>query len=141
MRNRFVVLLIILILVLVLLSGCTRASRQNETAVAQIGLTTIPFPAVMGETRLVLHVTDLQDQPINNAHLSIKGDMSHAGMVPVLAETTHAENGYYELPIEWTMAGDWSVQVEARLADGTVAKQQFDLYVMTEDELCNLDHK
>lgn len=141
MRNRFVVLFVILIVGLVLLSGCKRASRQNETAVAKIGLTTIPFPAVMGNTRLVLRVTDLQDEPINNARLSIKGDMSHAGMVPILAEATSAENGYYEVPIEWTMAGDWSVQVEVHLADRLVANQHFDLRVMTEDELCTLDHK
>ncbi len=141
MRNRFVIPSGIFVLVLVLISGCTRTSHQNKTAVAKIGLTTIPFPAVMGDTRLVLHVTDQQDQPINNAELSIKGDMSHAGMVPILTKATSAENGYYEVPIMWTMSGDWRVQVEAHLADGTVAKQHFDLRVLTEDELCTSDHK
>lgn len=141
MRNRNVILFIIFIVVLVLTTGCARASRQTDTAVAHIGLTTIPYPPVRGESRLVLHVTNLQDQPINDAQISIKGNMTHAGMVPLFAETAVAENGYYELPIRWTMGGDWIVQVDAQLADGSVAQQQFDLRVLTEDELCNLDHE
>ena len=121
--------------VLLLGSGCGRESRNASSSNAQINLTAIPFPAAMGQTRLVIQVTDLAGQPISDATLSIKGDMTHAGMVPVLAEVQGGdEDGYYNVPFEWTMAGDWVVTVEATLNDGTRAKERFDISVLTEDE-------
>ena len=88
----------------------------------------------MGESRLVIQILDLAGQPLSDASLSIKGDMTHAGMVPVLAEAQGGDaDGYYNVPFEWTMAGDWIVTVEAVLSDGTRAKQRFEFSVLTED--------
>jgi hypothetical protein len=79
----------------------------------------------VGETALLVTVTDKEGTPIDNATVSVKGDMSHAGMVPVLADATNGENGVYEMPFEWTMGGDWIVTVEVTLPDGRSATQQF----------------
>lgn len=115
-------------------AGCARASRQGAAADVRVGLTSIPYPAAVGDARLVIHVTDAAGNPINDARLSIKGDMTHAGMTPVLAEVSEGADGYYEAPFEWTMAGDWIVTVEAWLADGSRVRERFDLNVLTEDE-------
>ncbi|MFL7839735.1 MAG: FixH family protein [Candidatus Promineifilaceae bacterium] len=128
--------------VLLLGSGCSRESRNASSSNVQMNLTAIPFPAAVGQSRLVIRVTDLAGQPVSDAALSVKGDMTHAGMVPVLAEVKGGdEEGYYNVPFEWTMAGDWVVTVEATLDDGTRAKERFDLTVLTEDEaLCTDDN-
>lgn len=119
-------------------SGCARASREPAAADIQLGLTAVPFPAHVGDGRLVIQVTDGAGNPINDARLSIKGDMTHAGMVPVLAEIeSTGVDGYYEVPFAWTMAGDWIVTIEATLPDGTRARERFDLSVAADaGELC-----
>jgi hypothetical protein len=120
---------------ILLLGGCARESRRSSSADIQIGLSAVPFPPVVGETRLVVHVTDKAGRPINDASLAIKADMTHAGMTPVLAEKAgEGENGYYNVPSTWSMAGDWVVTVEAALADGSRAQQRFEFTVLTQDE-------
>jgi hypothetical protein len=121
--------------VLLLGSGCSRESRNASSSDVQMTLTAIPFPAAVGQSRLVIHVADPAGQPISDAALSVKGDMTHAGMVPMLADVQGGDDeGYYNIPFEWTMAGDWVVTVEATFKDGTRAKERFDLSILTEDE-------
>jgi hypothetical protein len=126
---------------LLLGSGCGRESRNAASSNAQIDLTAIPFPAAVGQSRLVIHVTNLAGQPVSDASLSIKGDMTHAGMVPVLTEVQGGDDdGYYNVPFEWTMAGDWVVTVEVTLNDGTRTRERFDFSILSEDEaLCTDD--
>ena len=131
--NKTLVLLAVAV-VIILGSGCGRERRNASSPNAQIRLTAIPFPAAVGESRLVILILDLAGQPLSDASLSIKGDMTHAGMVPVLAEAQGGDaDGYYNVPFEWTMAGDWIVTVEAVLSDGTRAKKRFEFSVLTED--------
>jgi hypothetical protein len=134
-------LLLLGLTLLLLGSGCARASRQANSVDVQLSLTAIPFPPHIGPTRLVIQVADSEGRPIDDAHLSIKGDMTHAGMVPVLAEIEGATaDGLYEIPFEWTMAGDWVVTVDLELPDGSTAQERFDLSVLSEsDDICDED--
>ncbi len=131
-----------LALFLLLGSSCARASQQVDSAAVQISMTAIPFPPHIGESRLVIQVADKSGTFIDDAHLAIKGDMTHAGMAPVLAEVDGGgEDGVYTIPFEWTMAGDWVVTVDLQLPDGTKAQERFDMTVLFEDdELCG-DHE
>ena len=124
-------LLLLALAVAVLLgSGCRREGQEPPSSGAQISMTAIPFPAAIGPSRLVIQIKDGNGEPITDAALAVKGDMTHAGMVPVLAEIEGAdEDGVYNVPFEWTMAGDWVVTVEARLSDGSRLKQRFDVAV------------
>ncbi len=135
-------LLIGLALLLLFGIGCARASQQDDSADVQITMTAIPFPPHIGESRLVIQVADEMGSPIDDAHLSVKGDMTHAGMAPVLAEVDGGgESGVYTIPFEWTMAGDWVVTVDLQLPDGTKAQERFEMTVLFEDdELCG-DHE
>ena len=131
-RRAFVLILAASILAL---AGCARESRRSSSADIQIGLSVVPFPAAVGDMRLVVHVTDSSGRPINDASLAIKADMTHAGMTPVLAQAEGGgEDGYYNVPASWSMAGDWVVTVEATLKDGSRAQQRFDFTVLTQDE-------
>jgi len=124
-----------LVLFLLVGSSCARASQQDESADVQIKLAPIPFPAIIGDSRLVVQIADDTGSPIDDAHMAVKGSMSHAGMVPVLADVEGGgKDGVYNVPFEWTMAGDWIVTVDVRLPDGTVAEEQFDIAVLFEDD-------
>lgn len=123
-------------------SGCARESQRAAVEDLQISLTAVPFPAVIGPARLVIRVQDSAGNPLDDAVLSIKGDMTHAGMTPELVELQGGgEAGYYNVPFEWTMGGDWIVTVEATLADGRTARQRFEMAVLTADEAACTVHE
>ncbi len=122
-------------------SGCARESRQDSSEAVQINLTTVPYPPILGQSRLVIQITDNEGLPVNDAGLDIKGDMTHAGMVPILAKTVGGgKEGFYNVPIEWTMGGDWIINVTATLPDGTAVRKNFELRVtLGDDETCGED--
>lgn len=117
---------LIVLIAAAILSGC----RQQAAPVADVSdlnveLQVTPEDPTVGEAELLVTVTDGEGNPIDDATVSVRGDMSHAGMVPVLGDVEGGENGVYSIPFEWTMAGDWTVEVTVELADGTTANQTF----------------
>ncbi len=112
------------VLTFLLLGACNgRTSQQTDdldlTIIAAVESTQV------GDTILLITITDANGNPVNDATVTVKGDMSHAGMTPVLAEATAGQNGVYEMPFEWTMGGDWIVTVDVTLSDGRSTTQQF----------------
>jgi hypothetical protein len=89
-----------------------------------------------GETTLLITVKDGMDNPVDDATLNVKGDMTHAGMAPILVEgIIDGKDGVYAVPFEWTMGGDWVVTVDVALVDGRTASRQFNLAVTGEMEM------
>jgi hypothetical protein len=84
---------------------------------------------VMGSQAWTITLTDVDGAPVEDAIVSVRGDMNHAGMVPVESAATHDGQGIYSADFEWTMAGDWIVTVTATLADGRVKSATFDYTV------------
>jgi hypothetical protein len=44
--------------------------------------------------------------------------MTHPGMTPWLADVDSLPASQFTLPVSWSMAGDWILQIEADLSDG-----------------------
>jgi hypothetical protein len=114
-----------------LVTGCGRVQTGGPEAATDItvNLAIEPAEPAVGPSQLVITLTDPTGQPINNATLEIEGNMTHAGMVPVLAEATAGQGGRYTVPFEWTMGGDWIVTVKAILPDGQAVSQEFPVTV------------
>src|SRR5690606_4271195 len=112
---------------LLLLIGC----RQNNEATAEnidiaVALDT-DMPAV-GDATLLVTVTTDDGTPVNDATVSVRGDMTHAGMVPVIPDAvSEAEDGVYTIPFEFTMGGDWIVTVDVTLANGDTASTTYEI--------------
>ncbi len=119
------------LLLLALMAGCSRASRQAAPPPADVVLTMAvdPDPARVGEATLIFTLKTTDGRAIPDAKLDIRGDMSHAGMQPVLATADSGPDGVYRVPFRWTMAGDWFVIVQVQLPDGRRFEQRFDLRV------------
>lgn len=115
-------------LILLMMLGC-RQSQQTGTAVLTIELIAPLNPSLANDREMSLRVTDEAGQPVNDAALDIKGDMTHAGMVPVLANAQNGVGGVYTAPFVWTMTGDWIVTVRATLPDGRWDEAEFRLRV------------
>jgi hypothetical protein len=122
-----------------LIAACGRVDRQERGA-ATIELMGPLVPPPVGAGRILLRLTDEAGEPIEDAHLAIRGDMSHAGMVPIVGTADQGEDGLYMIPVEWTMAGDWIITAEATLSDNSLVSRQFELSVSTQEELCT-DYK
>ena len=60
-----------------------------------------------------------EGEGVSGAEIEVVGDMTHAGMVPVIAEATETEAGLYTASdFEFTMAGDWIITAEIDLPNG-----------------------
>jgi hypothetical protein len=122
-----IMLRFLLILLILVLAACRQQPPAN-TADLDISLTIAPDNLV-GEALAVVTVRDRAGQPIDNARVQVRGDMTHAGMVPVIVETSSSVDGRYELDFNWTMGGDWFVDVTVTLPDDTFARQRFNFRI------------
>ena len=104
-RSRIISTCLLMLLAAGLLSGCQRGSSLDPAPGYDLDLIVQPSPAVVGHAHLELEVTDPENQPVQGARISARGDMTHPGMTPVLAEATELGDGRYTVGLEWTMAG------------------------------------
>ncbi len=128
------------LIVLLFASAC----RQQQVAPADVLLELTTTNTLIGETTLLLAVKDKDGKAISDpGALRVRGDMSHAGMVPVFAETDQSSNGVFSLPFTWTMAGGWIVEASLTLPNGEIASETFSFEILSEsseDEMNKMDH-
>ena len=87
----------------------------------------------VGETTLLVRVSDRDGNAVSNpGTLSVRGDMDHAGMAPVLAQADNAVDGVFSLPFEFTMGGGWIVDATLTLPNGDVALETFEFEILSE---------
>jgi hypothetical protein len=123
----------LLFLILLLITACTRQSAVgNQATNVSVKLTFDPATPAVGDSMVYLEVRDENGQPVEDLNIQIKGDMTHAGMAPVFGVSKYEGDGVYSIPFEWTMAGDWILQVAADLPDGTVLNRSFEVQVASE---------
>jgi hypothetical protein len=122
---------IIIVTFVLLVAGCGRIQTNPpaEGPDLSVDFSVEPADPAVGPTQLRITLTDDNGQPVDDATLNIEGNMTHAGMTPVFAQTSGGEDGQYLVPFEWTMGGDWIVTVEMTLADGRVVTRQFPVVV------------
>ena len=115
--------------VLALLPGLLLASCRGEmeTGDAELVLEVAisPTPPAVGQARLIITLQDTSGAPVEGAEIVVEGNMSHAGMVPVV-DTAQAEGpGRYGISdFRFTMAGDWVLSLQATLPDGRWVRAQ-----------------
>jgi len=122
--------LVWLALALLALPGCRRVETTDQAPDVQLTLSADPEAPAVGPLRLDVALRDAGGAPIDGAtDVSLRGDMSHAGMEPVLATAVGQGDGVYTADFAWTMAGDWIVTVVATLPDGRLKVAQFEYTV------------
>jgi YtkA-like len=85
-------------------------------------------PHRVGQVTVTVRVTQPSTgKPITGANVRLEGNMSHAGMAAVFAETTEIEPGLYRTNMEFTMAGDWLLSVYVTLKEGLHVDRQFEI--------------
>ena len=115
----------LLIPVLLLLAACSRGGQELPDV--EVALQIEPQPPRVGPATVVASLSGSDGQPLSGAQVELEGNMTHAGMVPVLAQATEVAPGRYQAPLEFTMAGDWFILVRATLADGRSLERKVDV--------------
>ncbi len=127
-------LITILLAFLLLASACGRmqAARPEASAAGYtLSLAVQPDPPAMGHAQLLVTLTDPSGRPVDGAQVHVEGNMTHAGMVPAIADAKGSQDGRYAIPFDWTMDGDWVVTVKATLPDGQTVNRDFPIRVGT----------
>lgn len=125
------VVLILALILTIIMAGCRQAT---PTPIAppdvEMTMSVEPDPPAVGETTLVVKLTDPNGAPIDGAVVSAHGDMDHAGMEPVEGSIESGQNGEYRIPFAWTMGGGWVITIVAKLPNnGGEVQETFDVFV------------
>lgn len=132
--------LILITLTLLALTGCRQSAGglpTDATSTDRLTLTTDPVPPTIGVGALRIGVRDEDGAPLTPdriASVQAVGNMNHAGMRPVTAQAVAPAiafdpDGVLRLPFDFTMGGDWFIDVTVTLTDGTALTRRFDLSV------------
>ena len=113
-----------LLIPLLVLGACRGGFDAGDPGLAlELGIS--PTPPMAGPTRLIITLHDSLGAPVEGAEIVVEGNMSHAGMVPVV-DTARAEGpGRYGIDgFAFTMAGEWVLTLSATLPDGRQTRLQ-----------------
>lgn len=114
---------VLLALSLFLLVSC-RPPDDGAVAAGRLpagvqGRLEVSVPATIGPAPVTVYLLDGQDG-ITGATVTVTGDMTHAGMVPVIARAEEVAPGeYVAQDFAFSMGGDWFLMANVGLADGT----------------------
>ena len=124
----------VLVLLVILFAACAAQPVTPETTSPAVTVTLIPDHAGVEGDTLTVQLSDANGQPLIGAQVSIEGNMTHAGMVPMVSDPVAddadgAADGSYAVPFQFSMLGDWIITVSATLADGSTASQEIPVTV------------
>ena len=110
--------LLVLALALALVA-CDPPSDRDADPRRPIAVALLDAPARVGPATMEVR-PQLDGAPVPGAAVRVVGDMTHAGMVPVVAEAIDVGGGVYRTnDFLFDMAGDWVLSVDVTYPDGT----------------------
>lgn len=81
----------------------------------------------VGPNIFIVTLTSKAGERLAGAHVSLEGDMSHAGMSPVFGDAREIQRGLYQGTLDLNMRGDWTVLFHIKLANGVAFDRQVDI--------------
>lgn len=109
----------------VFMGGCTR--RHHKFTELRLMHEISPQPPRVGPVTLTLRIIDLSGTAVSGAQVTLEGNMTHAGMVPVFADASEIEPGRYQAIMKLSMAGDWRVTVHVTQSSDHKEDLEFDI--------------
>ncbi len=96
----------------------------------EIHLTSDPFPLSLGKNTLFVSLTGADGEAVTDASVGVTAQMVHQGMLPLSGRAAAVGDGVYSVPIIWSMAGQWVVNIAAqRPGDSAITQDQFEVFV------------
>lgn len=100
------------------LAACKPPAERADPA-RPVEVVLLTTPARVGPAAIEVRLT-VDGTPATGAAIGLVGDMTHAGMVPVVAPAVVELGGgvYRSEGFAFDMAGDWVITADVRYADG-----------------------
>lgn len=115
---------------LLALPGCRGEFDPGDPGLV-LSVAISPTPPMAGQARLIISLADTLGEPVSGATIEVEGNMSHAGMVPVVDTAVAEGPGHYGISdFSFTMAGDWILDLRATLPDGRWVRTRKPAYVV-----------
>ncbi len=99
------------------LAACGNAATPPTSASSKpvsIKIETSPSPAVMGNMRLTLTITDANGKPIEGARVDVSADHTQMAGMTMGGAATEQGNGRYAINANFSMSGTWKLIVYVR---------------------------
>jgi hypothetical protein len=103
--------------------GCTNSS-QKSILVTEASIA--PQPTRVGPITVNFKLANAST-PLTGAHVSLEGDMTHAGMAPVFGDAKEISPGQYQGRLTLNMGGDWVVLLHITLPGGRKVERQINV--------------
>lgn len=114
----------ILLIFLVGSVGCTKSASQRSIVVSDGQIS--PQPPRVGPIIVSFKLAD-DAKALTGAHISLEGDMTHAGMAPVFGDAKEVSPGQYQGQLTLNMGGDWVALLHITLPDGKKVEKQIEV--------------
>lgn len=115
---------ILLIFLVGIGTGCTKSVSQRSIVVNDEQIS--PQPPRVGPITVNFKLAD-ETKPLVGAHISLEGDMTHAGMAPVFGDAKEVSPGQYQGQLTLNMGGDWVALLHITLPDGKKVEKQIEV--------------
>jgi len=116
--------ILLLFIGLLFVAACSRSASHRPLIVTDKEVS--PQPVHVGNTTVSFRLSDA-GKPVSDAHVTLEGDMTHAGMAPVFGDAQEDSSGHYQGHLNLNMGGDWVVLIHVALPDGHNMEEQMDL--------------
>lgn len=130
--KKTIIIILLSTLLAVALAGCGGEGDDEQTVVEDVTIMVMvdPDPPAVGDTMLMVSVTDVDGNAITDASVYVYGNMDHEGMEPEEGNADMSMNDMYHVPFHWSMGGGWILDVTVTLPDDRgVAKDTFEFFV------------
>lgn len=94
-------------------------------------------PVLAGDAHVIVMLTSFDGQPLNDASVALHATMPEHDMLPVDSEIEEGIKGRYTIPVRWTMAGDWNVEITVTLPNTQEITQTYTQTVIMPDDSDN----
>jgi hypothetical protein len=113
------------------LAACGRmqSAAPSEDDGYAVTMVSDPETPSVGKGILTFTLHDPTGAPMDRATLTVVGNMSHAGMVPVTGVVETIAGDAYRVAMDWSMAGDWYVDATFKTPDGAEVARRFPIRV------------
>ena len=118
---------VVVLLLLANMQAVSCAKRTGIPADIDFRYESDPSHPRVGPNIFTVTLTNKAGERVTGAHVSLEGDMAHAGMSPAFGDAREIEPGRYQGRLDLDMRGDWTVLFHLRLANGVAFDRQEDI--------------
>lgn len=123
-KRNFVLLVLAFVSMFVLVGCGSAGSQENSTTGGlQVTLETNPAQPQQGPVELIVDVKDEAGRALDGATVTLKADMIGHSMGDLSGQATGQTNGRYAIGANLSMAGEWQIDVQVKIAETEVQRR------------------